>query len=291
MKGFRNQYLLNPGQKRIFFTSQLKGLPYSIYLVGSDQIWNPDITCGLRKAYFGAFQNKKKEKVIAYAASLGGADLSSEYNEEFAELVRHIDLVSLREREAVPYVEQFYEKPIEVVLDPVFLLERNNWKQIEKPPKRDGYILVYLTEANKELNAYVKALSGEKKLPVVELRISGGATDESFEVECTAGPAEFLGYIHKADYVVTNSFHAVAFSIIYRKPFFAFLHNSRGARVRNILRIHGLEDRLYRKDADITIDSPIDWGDAERQAEKVKKASKDFLMEHVAGAKREDIEN
>lgn len=281
MKGFRKKYLLNAGQKRLFFTRQLKHLPYSYYIVGSDQIWNPDITFGLRKAYFGAFENKRKEKVIAYAASLGGSALSSEYDREFAKLLRNVDVISLREAEAVPYVKRFCEKPLEVVLDPVFLLKQEKWKEVEFPPKRSGYILLYLTERNEELISYIKNLSKDKGLPVVELKANAEITDKSFEVEYTAGPAEFLGLIHKADYVVTNSFHATAFSIIYQKQFMVFLHTNRGARLRNVLRIYGLEDRMRQKGKAISIDTPIDWKQAERKAENAKQTSKAFLLEHV----------
>lgn len=281
MREFRSQYLLNSRQKRFFFTRQLKQLPYSCYIVGSDQIWNPDITFGLRKAYFGAFENKRKEKVIAYAASLGGSALSSEYDQEFTKLLRHVDVISLREAEAVPYVKRFSEKPLEVVLDPVFFLKQENWKQIEVLPKRSGYILLYLTEPNQELLSYIKNLSMDKGLPIVELKANAGITDKSFEVEHIAGPAEFLGLIHKADYVVTNSFHATAFSIIYQKQFMVFLHTNRGARLRNILRIYGLEDRLRQGGKAISIDTPIDWKEAERRAENAKKTSREFLMKHV----------
>ncbi len=291
MRRFRNQHLLNPKQNRIFLTRQLKRLPYSCYLVGSDQIWNPDITLGLRKAYFGAFKNKRKEKVIAYAASLGGAALLPKYDEEFETLLRHVDVVSLREAEAVPYVKQFYKKPLEVVLDPVFLLEQEQWTQIENPPKREGYILVYLAESNGALTAYARELSEAKGLSVVkipgiellsgELKGGPGAVDENFEVVPAAGPAEFLGLIHKADYVVTNSFHAAAFSIIYQKQFMVFLHTNRGARLRNILRIYGLADRLRQEGKNMDIDAPVDWEEAERRAEKAKETSKAFLMEHV----------
>ena len=89
MKAFRRKYLLEHGQHRLFFASQLNRLSYETYIVGSDQIWNPDITCGLRKEYFGEFENEKKKKVIAYATSMGGAALAERYDEEFSELLKN----------------------------------------------------------------------------------------------------------------------------------------------------------------------------------------------------------
>lgn len=294
MRSFRTRHLLDQGEmsrKKLRFTFQLKKLPYSYYIVGSDQIWNPDITFGLRKAYFGAFENKNKEKVIAYAASLGGSSLSPKYDKEFSELLSHVDVISLREAEAVPYIQQFYNGRIDTVLDPVFLLDRYAWQQIERTPEREGYILVYITEQNQELVDYVRALSEEKGLPVVDLKSGAGVTDESFEVDRTAGPAEFLGYIHKADYVVTNSFHATAFSIIYEKAFFAFLHSNRGARLSNVLRVHGLEDRVYQKDLYTDIDAPVDWEKVEARSEENARLSKEFLQKHTCRNEGKPIKN
>lgn len=283
MRDFRKKYLLSKGQRRLFFPNQLKRLSYQAYIVGSDQIWNPDITCGLRKEYFGAFENEKKEKVIAYAASLGGASLSGEYDEEFSELLKNVDAVSTREEAAVSYINQFYKKKVTAVLDPVFFLKREEWEKVEKLPDREGYILVHMTERTQEIVDYTKKLSLDTGLPVVELRTNmGGITEESFSVVYTAGPAEFLGYIHKADYVVTNSFHMTAFSIIYQKRFMIFLHRSLGARIRNILKLHGLEGRLYEEGNVLDEAAFIDWGEVERRTEENIKVSENYLLKHLS---------
>lgn len=113
-------------------------------------------------------------------------------------------------------------KKVISVLDPVFLLERESWQQVEKVPDRKGYVLVYTAEWNKELQEYALALAKEKNLPAVILRASKWGEDVGFEADYISGPSEFLGYIHNADYVVTNSFHAIAFSIIYQKSFWHF---------------------------------------------------------------------
>lgn len=76
-------------------------------------------------------------------------------------------------------------------------------------------------------------LAAEKNLPVIELKYQKGILFDNKQiiVEVGAGPAEFLGYIHYADYVLTNSFHAMAFSIIYQKKFLTFGHSTRNARL------------------------------------------------------------
>lgn len=280
MNEFRKEYLLRKGQSKLFFRSQLKKLPYQYYIVGSDQIWNPDITFGLRGVYFGVFKNRNKKKVISYAASLGGSSLASEYDHEFSLLVNCVDVVSVREAAAIPYIKRFYKKDVSAVLDPVFLLKKEMWVSIEKLPDKVGYIFVYITENNDELIRYVKKLAKEKDLLIIKM---GGAdiNGENVFADYVAGPAEFLGYIHKADYVVTNSFHGIAFSILYQKQFVAFQHSSVGERIRNILVLHELENRIYQAEETIDIDGRIRWDRVRRCTEKNVKLAEIFLEKQL----------
>lgn len=273
MRRFRTEHLVNDGQPAIHFPSGLRDLPYRCYVVGSDQIWNPEITFGLRPEYFGSFADKKKARVIAYAASLGGATLPPQYDRDFARLLQNLDAVSLREQEAAGYVKRFYDGEVAAVLDPVFLLDRESWTEVEKPPAKTGYILTASTEKSPAMTAYVQTLSQNTGLPVVQLC----TPDDS------SGPAEFLGYIHKADYVVTNSFHATAFSIIYEKNFLAFAHSRLNARIENILQLHGLEDRLCRDGSVAEIDAPVDWTMVREKSRAAAAKSVDFLLRHVTG--------
>ena len=281
MDRFRKKYLVDAGTKKLLFDWQFRKLPYLYYVVGSDQIWNPDITFGLRKVYFGGFESKRKKRVIAYAASLGGSSLPPQYDRQFSELMNGVDVVSVREKEAAFYVRKHSGKKVVSVLDPVFLLEKELWQDVAIPPEREHYILVYSTEDNPELSGYVDLLSQKTGLPVIELKISHEDHDKGYLIDYMAGPEEFLGYIHKADYVVTNSFHTVAFSIIFEKKFMAFLHSSRGERIRNILTVCGLADRIYDK-GHISMETNIDWGRVKNKIGKEAEKAGDFLKENIS---------
>lgn len=278
MERFRKAYLVEKGQPKILFLPGLRKLPYRRYVVGSDQIWNPNITCGLRRAYFGAFESVRKERVTAYAASLGGASLPERYRHEFSVLLRSLDAVSLRETGAVPYVQQFFSGKVEAVLDPVFFLGKREWEQVENAPERGKYILAYATEPNRKMAEYVKNLSQKTGMAVVELRAAAGG---GADVDEAAGPAEFLGYIHHAAYVVTNSFHAAAFSIIFEKQFLVFAHSKVNERLASVLALHGLEDRFYREEG--RIDAPVDWLKVRNRTAAAVKPSREFLMKNAAG--------
>ena len=152
---------------------------------------------------------------------------------------------------------------------------------MEVLPEKTNYILVYRTEENLEMVNYIRSLSEKTGLPVIELRSNYWWKTEKFIVDYTAGPAEFLGYIRNAEYVISNSFHAVAFSIIYEKHFMAFLHSDRGARIRNILEVCGLTDRLYQEKKAMEIDRAIPWKVAKQNLKREVKCAEDFLMEHL----------
>lgn len=281
MKQFRKKYLSSTNQKRVFSIYQLKKLSYQYYIVGSDQIWNPDITCGLRKEYFGAFDSKQKKKVIAYAASLGGMSLSSEYDKKFSEFLQYVNIISVRESAAIPYIRQFYKGEIYPVLDPVFLLEAEEWQKIEKIPAIESYIFVYMTEYNKEMLDYAMELSRKKKLSIVRIGSGADFEGENIIADFVAGPAEFLGYIRKADYIVTNSFHGTAFSIIYQKRFMVFSHSSVGERIHNVLAIHKLEDRIYQRENIMDIDCDIEWDKVIEYTKSNVRCSKNYLLNHI----------
>ena len=273
MKRFRTEYLLDPGQRAIYFPAGLKKLPYHCYITGSDQIWNPAITFGLRPEYFGFFASRPGDRVIAYAASLGGTSLPPQYDRDFSRLIQRLDAISLREPEAAGYVRRFYAGEVTAAVDPVFLPDREAWTAIERPPAQRNYILTTRTEQNPAMEDYLRSLARDTGLPVVRLGT----------LEDTSGPAEFLGYIHHADYVVTNSFHAAAFSIIFEKKFLAFAHSCFNSRVENILRLHGLEDRLCHGGSAADIDAPVDWAAVRGRRAAAVEESSNFLLKHITG--------
>ena len=138
-----------------------------------------------------------------------------------------------------------------------------------------------MTEYNDELVKFVKELSDKRGLQIIQARGGGNINGNNVTIDCVAGPAEFLGYIHKADYVVTNSFHGVAFSIIFQKKFVVFQHSKVGERINNILVMHKLENRVYQKDMSKVIDCDIDWERVNECTKKSVMQAEKFLLGHV----------
>lgn len=280
MKEFRRKYLEVRGV-RFWWTWQLRFLKYDCYVLGSDQIWNPEITYGVRKAYFGAFQNKYKKRVVAYAASIGGEENDRKYDAEFGECLKSVDVISLREQLSAPYIEKRFHRKTVTVTDPVLFLPQEQWQEIETDVKENGFILFYETEQNPSMRAYASRLSADKNLKVIELKYRKVRHDKVFQVDYSAGPSEFLGYIHKAAYVITNSFHATAFSIIYKKQFVTFLHKSRGARLSNLLGLLELNSRMADGNEAIDIDQYIDWSQVEMHIKQLTAQSGSYLLNNL----------
>lgn len=279
MSGFRKNHLNENCMPR-YFSWQLWNLPFSTYIVGSDQIWNPDITFGLRPVYFGAFKTRKKKKVISYGASFGGSSVEEKYTEEFKTLLSNVDAISMREAETVSFINSMGREAIGVC-DPVFLLDAFEWEKVTNRPDKRDYILVFATERNEEMYRCAKELAAEKNLEVVELKMRKYINNDGFTEVYTAGPSEFLGYILNAKYVITNSFHATAFSIILRRRFFAYFHSNRGLRISNLLNLTGLMDRAYTGQAVSEIEKSIEWTEVHKKICDFRSEAENFLKNNL----------
>lgn len=286
MRQFRRQYLVKDG-RTIYRLKALSRVNMDQLVVGSDQIWNPEITLGFRPAYFGAFQHPGLRKTVAYAASLGTAALPQEEEAEFSQLLASVDCISMREKEAAQYIEARFHREAVHVVDPVFLLSPERWSAIEDRPPERGYVFYYEPEYDEEMRRAACRLAEEKGLKLVELAYKKSRFAEKFlaahsnapyQIVYSAGPRQFLGYIHGADYVVTSSFHALAFSILFRRPFYIHNHKTYSARIISLLEAAGLSSRMARPGYTPDIDAEIDWAAVEERMRSLIEPSKEYLL-------------
>lgn len=188
-----------------------------IMIAGSDQIWNMDIT-GNDTYYFLDFP-KRDTKKASYAASFGVESLKSEQLSSLKGLLNDFDCISVREKQAAELIKTVIGKDVPVVLDPTFLLCREEWESYMAPAKEDEYIFVYTVFNSKTVWEFAEALSTKTGLPIKTVSYSR-LHKHTAAYDYTAGPSEWLRYMADAAYVVTNSFHGVAFSVNFKKQFF-----------------------------------------------------------------------
>lgn len=247
---------------------------YTDIVCGSDQIWNPDITEGINPIYFGDILGVKNK--VSYAASMGREKYNGTDEMLAAKLINKIDYVSVREEKSVDYIEKISGKKVSCVCDPVFLLEKQEYIKIAKPIKiKKPYLLVYSVVGNNDMLNAALEFAKKKNLTVVEICQSKNHKRKHIQLS-SASPEEFLGAILNAEYVVTNSFHGTAFSIIFEKNFYVFDNKVRGSRITDLLIKAGLTDCMVQ--GEILQKESIDYDKVNENLKQYIEQSKNFLL-------------
>lgn len=217
---------------------------FDIYIMGSDQIWNPGITKGFHKPYFGYFDFPKgSRKYIAYAASMETSFLDKEAEGFYAKALDNFDAVSVREQMLADLLQPLTLKKIETVLDPTLLADAAIWHAIAKQPPVDyKYVLVYQVIYNESTRIIAQNVANQIGAKVVEVTAWVDRKYRANVYQCCS-PEEFLGWIKYASCIVTTSFHGTAFSVIFNKPFYCIKFGG-DTRSLSLLQMLGLEYRM-----------------------------------------------
>ena len=222
-----------------------KFFDFNVIITGSDQVWNPQITNGLSDIYTLNF-GKDNIKRISYAASLGNNKIDKKMQEEYKNKISKLDYISVREESCAKALKKIIkDKKISVVLDPTLLLSRNDWDKIasEGIKEKNKYILAYIVEKNPEQVKIVDKISELTGLKVVHFEKIGHYKN-ILKSAYTYGPESFVSLIKNAEYVITTSFHATVFSIIFNKKFWVVPHKTTGSRVTDLLAKLDISDRV-----------------------------------------------
>lgn len=215
----------------------------TVLIAGSDQIWNENITNGIDDIYFLNFG--KNVKRISYAASIGKTDIRKENQKQVRELLEKFDYLSVREETGKTTLTKLINKKIDVVLDPTLLMARIEWdKYISKEKKyNEKYILVYMPN-----DIVIKVASNiAKKYNYKVINISKRKLFGKKEInKCNTNPLDFIQLIRDAECIVTSSFHAIVFSIIYNKNFWVAPPKGVSSRITDLLNNLKLNTRIIK---------------------------------------------
>jgi len=252
---------------------------YDAIIVGSDVVWKPHrlLSSYVNKAFF--LKTEGNYKRIAYAASLGISDKvqMERLTKHYKDAIKDFDAISIRESSGTEYIQKLFpERKIWNCIDPVFLRPANEYEElIENNENKDPYIYAYILGKNPEAVNYVERVAKEKNLKI--FYHSNKEFKDGINTY-TDGPCEFLSRIKNAEYVVTDSFHGTAFSIIFRKQFFSFTRGVLSVRLQNFMTQIGLKDRLLSVVSENTdIDAPIPYDDVWEGLSNWINESKRFL--------------
>lgn len=261
---------------------------YDVILTGSDQIWSYEILSDKDDWY--CFKKQTGHAVVAsYAASAGSLTKFKEKFNQYRDDIDAYDAISVRESDLRDYLEHTLGRPVVQVLDPVFLLDRTTWESIAQYPRKDSYVFYYDVEPNPVSRAIAHKVAAEAGLPLVQFDEHRGFLRRDFAMD--AGPEEFVGLIRNAACVVTSSFHATAFSVIFHKRFVAALHPTTGARVRSLLESVGLQNRIYESADDFHRFS-TDFAGVDDRLDALREKSFDYIRTvlDMAQARKTDTE-
>jgi hypothetical protein len=261
---------LNLDKSQIFST-------YDVILCGSDQIWNPQLSKGFDPYYFGLLPGFHGIKA-SYAASLGLKNLTEYQKEELKGLLKNLDGVSVREKAMLPLFQPLVSIPISVCLDPTLLLGRNQWEQIIQIQTSKNYILIYQMIPDEQLIKDAYALASTTGFKVLELSYGKRIGHPvKHKVITTAGPIDFLGLFFHAEYVLTNSFHGTAFSILFNKQFCSYKPEQGSARITDLLDQLGVPQRYVHSSKDV-IFSRIDWESVNARLAFLREESLNYIQ-------------
>ncbi len=253
---------------------------YDKFIVGSDQVWNDEHN-GYDTAYFLDFVSDNSKK-ISYSSSFGMADIPADARERYARVLNNIECLSTREMHGVEIIRQLTGRKAHLVLDPVLLLSADKWKKIiPTSKKKERYTFYYMNARfNPDDFGLVTGWKDRKKHILSASVNPKDFVKKNQKITFAMSPEEFLYEINEAELIVTTSFHCLAFSIIFHKPFVAILSGDEGRdeRLINLLRITGLEDRVYSSDMTLQdVTKHIDYGKVEERLKTYRDYSMNFL--------------
>lgn len=207
-------------------------------ICGSDQIWNNNITGDCSAYYAGGCKTRR----ISYAASLGTLQLTEVQKDNIKANLPYFSEISVREPSSATKIAELIQKEVRVVLDPVFLLKKDEWRELAKPVAvESNYVLVYFLQENEELLNYAKAYAQENNLRIYDIHPTMSKKHSGCRRLNNVGPKEFVWLIQNASCVCTNSFHATAFSVIFEKKLIHIPNGKSPERTISLLNRAGLE--------------------------------------------------
>lgn len=255
-----------------------------IYLAGGDQLWNEFYDCGQDDAYKLKFTDGRK---AAFGTSLGKNEFTSDGLLNLADSVSCFEGIGIREQSGVKLLRQAGIRQVCHVCDPIFLLSKEDYKKYINPvPIQEKYVFVYLVQASELLNETVEYISRILNLKVV--LHSGFSSKCRYDKKVKdLGPDETLSYLVNASYVISASFHATAFSVLFHKPFVTLLPGiNTSARISDFLTLLGLENRIVTdiRLAKNLIEKPIEWDRIDQILKDHINKSEKFLLDILKGS-------
>lgn len=269
--------------KRYASNDELKADPpeAEVYFAGSDQIWNPLFPNGKDPAFYLDFVRQGVR--ASYAASFAVDEFPQELREVTAQYLQKLDHVAVRESSGLGILETLGITDAVTVLDPVFLLDREQWEAMAEmlAECKKPYLLVYDFDNSAAVGELAERLAAEHGWAIYSI------FDLPYAERCFSlcGPETFLGLVQGAAFVLSNSFHATAFSVIFRREFAVVERTEKiNTRMRDLTSLLGLSDHMVTETAKVSFNT--DWAAVDRRLAKEIGRSKAYIDEVLMDGKQ-----
>lgn len=243
--GFQKKYL-NITKEKYLNDIDLKNFQdaFDIYITGSDQVWNTGWNNGIIPAMYLNFISSEKPK-YAYAASFGKGKLSEKDIDESKEYIRQYKKITVREKSGIDVLKKQYNyENCEQILDPTLAFDGDYWRKLAPKSKiKEPYILIYNLNRSKEFDEYAEELSKRTGLKLYRFCTRFDQIFRNGKSIIIPKIFEFITLVDNAEFVLTDSFHATAFSInLNTEPICIYPDNYSG-RLSEFLNLIGAEHR------------------------------------------------
>lgn len=261
---------------------------FNAIIVGSDQVWRP--------IYFSedhvddaflAFARGWNIKRIAYAASFGVDkwEYSPLQTETCKSLLHNFDAISVREESGVKLCREYLECKAQLVLDPTMLLDKSDYVKIIKTsnaPKSKGNLLVYILDETPDKTALINNIADKYNLKPFRVGSNTENIHAPLNERIQPPVEEWLRGFYDAEFVITDSFHACVFAILFEKQFVVIGNKKRGiSRFFSLLSLFGLENRLIAENSNVSAVDYIDFTLLRNRLAELKEKAMSFLYESL----------
>ena len=283
--GFLKEYVPMTIEYKDYDSLKNANMTADVFVAGSDQIWNFNLPNGTDLAFYLDFVHNSGKK-ISYAASLSSGKLNESQKMFLNKQLQDFDRISVREDTGRELLQSCGIKDVNVVMDPVYLLDLEKWTDMVKCPPykpKGKYILVYAFNRQKHIFQAAKKLAVEMGYKVYSVNTFWEDVLQGMDhYYWNCKPEEFLYLIKNAECIVTNSFHGLSFSLLFNKPVILYekddVGNSRMLDLLNSLDIK--EDVLATRGSKILI-KKLPYDKINSRINELRLNSKQYLSECI----------
>lgn len=261
------------------FNSIIEKDNISGFVCGSDTIFCID-EFGFDDGYYANYDVMKNGSSVAFAASFGDPHFNEESYAILNQRLQNFKAIALRENLMVDYVKSKTDIPVEKVIDPTLLLEANEYEKIVAPKQSDEkYLLLYSRRYNLEMEKYAQELAEKNGWKIIEISLRA-TNAQKHRMFYEAGVEEFLSLVKNAEFIVTNSYHGMIFSVQFRKEFVIFSREQCDSKITELMELFGINDRLFINSSD-NFNNPIDYNSVHSRIGAARKKALEVLEKEI----------